>query len=301
MISNLVSILMPVYNNKQYIVEAVQSILKQTHTYFELIIIDDASTDGNMDQITAIKDKRIKIIQNNAQKGISYSLNRGLAFCSGEFIARMDSDDICYNERLSKQIMYMAEHPEVTILGTNIRHISKNGKFIMEHHYSETDNKIKADLFFGKTPLAHPTIFMRHDFAEKNKLKYDTEIKYAEDFDLYCRYSKSCIFANLTEILLDYRQHPGSVSIEHRVQQRIYARKILKRYLNSLGIILTEKEFQAHCSFYLPLSTDSIDTPFILNWINKLASYNNCDLFQTEYFKEKLFQWKYNIIYKEKK
>lgn len=291
--NDLISIIMPVYNTELFVVDAIESIRNQTYQNWELIIIDDSSTDNSLKVMKCIKDDRIKIFKNNVNMGISYSLNKGLQIANGKYVARMDSDDISKPDRLYQQYMFLCTHPEVDVLGTDINLVNINGNIIKHYRYNENDNEIKTDLFFGKTPLAHPTIMFRKEIVKRVELKYDSKMDYAEDYDLYCRYSNNLTYANLVEPLLDYRQHRESVSFSHQEMQRICARNSLRNHLFRLGLNFNEQEFQAHCSFYLPLPTDNVNFKLLSIWLDHILIFNRQNkLFNETYFLKKIIEWK---------
>ena len=287
---------MPVYNSEKYIVDALFSVLKQTYDDFEFIIIDDASTDNSTKLIKNIKDTRIKLYINELNRGISYSLNRGLQICKGQYIARMDSDDICAPDRFKMQLEFMDNNPMTDICGTNIALINNTGDFINEHTYSSIDKNIKTDLFFGMTPLAHSSVMFRKSFVDKYGLYYKNGAMYAEDYDLYCRYCERCTFSNIPETLLYYRQHNLSVSKQYKKIQRLNARQSLKKHLSNMGLKCSEIEFQSHCSFYLPMQTDNVSYKDIHNWIDLLRTFNaEKKFFDNDYFTYNIEKWTYKL------
>lgn len=297
--STLVSIIMPVYNNEKFILEAVDSIVKQTYADFELIIIDDASTDNTVNQIDSFRDNRIKLLQNHQHEGISSSLNKGIKLCNGELIARMDGDDVSSSSRLQKQVDYLKSNPDISICGSNIILINADGSFICEHNYNSDDEKIKTDLFFGKTSLAHPAIMFRKSMIEQFGT-YDQSFDYAEDYELYCRLSPNISFHNMQDHLLLYRQHSASVSNSHTYQQRMLARSALKEHIKYYGIDCNETEFQAHCSFYLKVSEDEVSMQDIMKWTACLLEINqNKHYFPNEYFISQIKRWRRKCAGKE--
>lgn len=293
MVNNaLVSIVMPVYNCERYIIEAIDSIVRQTYTNFELLIVDDASTDSTVNQILSFNDSRIKLFQNQQHEGISFSLNKGINFSNGELIARMDGDDISSSFRLQKQADYLTSHPNISICGSNIITIDANGLFIREHNYNSDNDRIKTDLFLGKTPLAHPSIMFRKSVINRFGT-YDQSFDYAEDYELYCRLSSKILFHNLSDYLLFYRQHSASVSNAHTYQQRTIARKALKKHIDGYGIQCSGTEFQTHCSFYLEVFTDNVTQQDIMKWTTYLLEMNKTKhYFPDEYFISQIKIWR---------
>ncbi len=203
----LVSILMPVFNGAQHIRESVASLVKQTYRNIELVIVDDGSTDDTLEIINQIKDPRIRIVSLPKNMGIVGALNTGFDLCKGEFIARMDCDDICEPDRLSKQYNYLLEHPEVGICGTFQTIFGGYRDGI--NKTSITHENIVVDLLFRPTML-HPTIMMRtnilHVLAKQlNGKLYDPTYVLCEDYELWVRAANITRLANIPEPFCKYR------------------------------------------------------------------------------------------------
>lgn len=181
-----VSVVMSTYNRAEALPIAIDSILNQTMPDFEFIIVDDGSTDDTAKVIQkyAQKDRRIVFLKNEENKGLIYSLNRGLDNARGQYIARMDDDDKSVPFRFERQIEAMDAHPEITVLGTSI--IGKETVPVKKETAPQINNpqEVELDTYFS-SGLAHPTIMIRRDFLEKNKIRYDKEYLYAEDCGLY--------------------------------------------------------------------------------------------------------------------
>ena len=160
---NRISIIMPAYNAEKYIREAIESILNQTYTDFEFIIINDGSTDKTKEIIKSYSDPRIVYMENEENSGIVVTLNKGLKCAQGEYIARMDSDDISLPDRFEKQIAYMDKHKDVGVLGTSII-IFGEGIKEQIYQFDSKYKKAKADLFFNSS-LAHPTVMIQSGYS----------------------------------------------------------------------------------------------------------------------------------------
>ena len=181
---------MPVYNGAKYLNEAVDSILNQTLTNFEFLIIDDGSTDQSINQINAYDDSRIQLIVNKNNIGQSAALNKGISLARGEYIARMDQDDISMPERLERQSEFMENHPDVDVLGTWVQLMGKYDG-ILE---LETDSeKIKMNLLTDQN-LAHPAVMIRKSTLLKYDLYYNPTYSIAQDYDLWVRMFEHCSF-----------------------------------------------------------------------------------------------------------
>lgn len=200
-----ISVIMPVYNTDEaYLREAVESILNQTFSDFEFLILNDGSTNNVQEVLESYDDKRIKIIQGE-HKGIGYARNYLVKISQGKYIAKMDSDDISLPERLEKQYNYLENHPEISILGSYIKCIPQNKIVKLKTNPSYLD-------FLEGCSMAHPTVMMRRCDLEKYNLNYDKNLKTSEDYELWSRAIRYLKIENLTEILLYYRIVPNSLS-----------------------------------------------------------------------------------------
>ncbi|WP_342436197.1 glycosyltransferase [Paenibacillus sp. FSL L8-0436] len=233
-----ISVIMPVYNNAMFLHEAVTTILLQTLNDLELIIIDDGSTDGSAGIIHEIMDTRVKKIFHTENMGIVTSLNQGLDLAQGEYIARMDSDDIAALNRLEVQAYFMDTNPAIDICGTGYTTNYLGPVKLNPMHHEE----IKVWLLFYSCIL-HPSVMMRRSSIDRLGIRYDCNYPHAEDYELWNRLSSSAKFANLPHNLMYYRPHEGQVSNKHRVIQDDSARRIRQRQLSQLGIQLSDEEY----------------------------------------------------------
>lgn len=203
----LVSVLMPVYNGEKYLREAIESILNQSFTDYEFLIINDGSTDASEEIILSYKDPRIRYIRNEKNLKLIATLNKGLAMCNGKYIARMDADDISYPERFAVQVKFMEAHPEYGLCGTNI---GIDGRFKSWVRIGESDY-IRFCLLFHN-PVCHPTAMIRTSIIRDHQLDYPAEYIHAEEYILWLHILQYSKVINLNEKLLTYRLHEGQVS-----------------------------------------------------------------------------------------
>lgn len=200
---HLISIVLPVYNAERYLNECLYSILNQTYPNFELIVVNDGSTDNSVDVINRYKDKRIKIIEN--EHDFIKSLNLGIKHANGEYIARMDADDIMLSHRLETQFNYMESNPEVAICGSWAESFGARN-YIMKTHVNHHD--IVSGLLL-RNLLFHPTIMMKCNCIKKHSGYpdlYKQKYPCAEDYKLWTDLAvEKCQFANIPEVLLKYR------------------------------------------------------------------------------------------------
>lgn len=223
-----ISVVMSVYNGEKYLQEAIESILTQTYSDFEFIIIDDCSTDDSVNIIESYDDRRIRLIRNKHNLRLPASLNKGIKMATGKYIARMDADDISMPDRFDKQVTYMEAHSEVVASGGSFQAIDENGNNLYIHH-STTGEKL-AKYCLMPSPMAHPTVMMRRDVIVANNLFYDEQYSSAQDYDLWQRINKKFKIDNLPDILLRYRIQSNSISVAKRQQQQDNTYKIFSQY-----------------------------------------------------------------------
>jgi glycosyltransferase involved in cell wall biosynthesis len=226
----LISVVLPVYNCKEYIKDSVTSILQQTYKNFELIIVDDGSNDGTSGILNNFKDKRIRLYKNKYNRGLIYSLNKALNKSKGQFIARMDADDICEINRFQKQINYFDANKEISVVGSAATLIDNNNRVYRKYLYPLNDNLIKWSMFFSCS-VCHPSSMIRR-YVFKKINGYNLKAKFAEDYDLWFRLiKKKYKFANLQESLLKLRKHRRNISIENFNAHFLMGTKISHKFI----------------------------------------------------------------------
>lgn len=232
-----VTVLMPVYNCELYIKEAVDSILNQTFSDFEFLIIDDASTDKTVDIIKTYSDIRIKLIEKSVNTGLTNSLNYGLTIAKGKYIARMDGDDISLPERFEKQISFLEANPDVVVCGTTFK-ILGTGELVF---VPEIHDDIKIGLL-QECKLGHPTVMFRYSTLIDHRITYDNLMEPVEDYDLWVRLSAIGKLHNLQECLLYYRVHDYQVSKVRNNKQIELAKTIPFKLLMLLDNTITSRQ-----------------------------------------------------------
>jgi len=228
---------MAVYNNMPFLPLAVESILRQSYRDFEFIIIDDGSTDGGGELLEEVarRDSRIRL-KRRENRGLTKSLNEGCALAQGEFIARMDGDDISYPKRFELQMDFLSSHPEVAVLGTYVRYINEKGRPLFIRNVPTVHSQIVfCNLTNWGSFLMHPSVLMRKT-AFINVGGYDESFLKSQDYDLWFRIQQHGELANLPEVLLDYRHHPEAISRKSARGQSNFVRKILQREMAIRGM-----------------------------------------------------------------
>ena len=295
-----ISVLMPVFNGERYLKAAIDSILNQTFQDLELIIIDDGSTDSTEQIISAYNDPRIKYYKNPENIGIVASLNKGIDLCTGEFIARMDADDISLPERLQKQWDFLNANPEFAMVGGNIEEITDDDQHIRWVNKYRSAHLLKTHLFF-KNAFAQSTILIRRDIMAE--LKYSANFRfYAEDYFLWTQVAFKYPVANLPEVFVRYRVHRQSASARTKKTEelRMTIIKIHTYHLQKLNVVPTAYESVLHhkllCSPANILIFDRSERKSIAAWISKLLKQNELlRIYDEDYFAERLksrWSWK---------
>ncbi|MCU0524685.1 MAG: glycosyltransferase family 2 protein [Elainella sp. Prado103] len=215
----IVSVIMPVYNAQRYVAAAVRSILAQTYRDFEFLIIDDGSTDRSSTilQRYAATDDRIRLIRRD-NLGFVATLNELLQMAQGEYIARMDADDIALPDRFALQVAFLQTHPQVVCVGGAQDWIDAAGRILLHHPEAEDNAAIQQLALTGQTPINHPSAMMRRS-AMLQVGGYDANFYPAEDLDLWLKLGELGELANLRQTVLCYRQHDRSISERLQTQQ----------------------------------------------------------------------------------
>ena len=238
-----VTVLMAVYNGEAFLREAVESILAQTFRDFELLVIDDGSVDGSADIVASCADPRVRLVRNGKNLGLIATLNRGIELARGTYIVRMDCDDVSLPERLQRQVEFMETHPEVGVCGVWYLEFGDGVRRITR--CAPDHDSIRCGTLFNPV-VGHPTVILRRELLLKYGLRYDPDFGHAEDYRLWAEALRYCRFANIPEILLHYRLHPGQVTTVHAQQQMASAGRVRRSLLQELGLDPTPEEFEIH-------------------------------------------------------
>ena len=231
------TVLLPVYNAEKYLVQAVESVLNQTYKDFEVLLLDDGSTDDSMQILKSIagRDRRCSVYS-WPNRGLVATLNAGLELAETEFVIRMDQDDICRPQRFEKQISFLRQHPECVAVGVSLLHIDADGMPISETSDRYTHEEIDNALLSGRLGIAHPAAMIRRS-ALAALGGYRPAYPHAEDLDLFLRLAEVGQLANLPEVLLDYRQHVAAISHKYLLEQSESARNAILDAYKRRGIV----------------------------------------------------------------
>ena len=206
-----VSVLMTTYNGAVFIARSIAGVLSQTWQDFELLVVDDASTDGTAEILRACRDPRLRVIRHQQNRGIVAARNTGFAAASGEFIAAMDHDDLCLPERLRQQVAYLEVHPDVVLVGTEVR-LETAGRQRTPDHPAAADPLALRWLLLIDNPLTWSSVMFRADAVQRLGQFLRAEFEPADDFDFYHRLLAIGEIARLDEALTIYRFHSANAS-----------------------------------------------------------------------------------------
>jgi glycosyltransferase involved in cell wall biosynthesis len=220
--SPTVSIVMPVYNAEKTLRESMYTVLSQTYTDFELIALDDCSTDSTPQILASFGDPRIRIIRNEQNLGITRNLNKGLDLSTGTYIARMDADDLALPNRLRCQVAHMDANPDVVLLGSKYQHIDDEGEFLFNAEISPPTPDSKGSvgwMLLFLTAIQHPTAMLRREVIEKHGMRYDLAYETAEDYEFWTRIARIGRVERLSAPHLYYRVTSTGISQTRRIKQ----------------------------------------------------------------------------------
>ncbi len=234
-----VSVILPAYNGEKYLGQAIESMLNQTFNNFELIIINDGSTDSTEEIIKSYNDKRIKYIKTPKNLGLIKSLNIGIKNSQSEYIARMDQDDISFPYRLKKQVEYLDKHPEIIEVGSWAETINEEGKHVGYYKPGCNFILIKYEMLFGNI-MMHPSIMMRKDNIAAIG-GYDDAAINVEDYDVHLKFLKNGQIAIMPDILIQYRHHPESITSRGHSQKIMYQNTI-NYILKNISVLIPLKK-----------------------------------------------------------
>jgi glycosyltransferase involved in cell wall biosynthesis len=247
----ILSVVLPVYNGEKYLREAIDSILTQTFRPLELIIINNASTDATREIVLQYEDTRIVLVDNETNRGLIYSLNRGLSLCKGKYIARIDADDISVPDKLQIQYNYMESHPEIGICGSSMESFNGETNYRQRIDFAVSDPEIRAFAFF-QSPFNHPSIMLRKAVLDRHQLQYPQSYYNAEDYGFWIEILKYTQGHNIPVVLTRYRKHEGSETAQD--DKKIEAKieiivRLHTQYLNQNGIFLSPDQMQLYTRF----------------------------------------------------
>lgn len=250
----VISVVMSTYNEENYIETSLKSILNQTFQDFEIIIVDDASTDHTRDIIKGLGDERIRLLCNDENQGLTKNLNKALQYVRGRYIARMDGDDIALPKRFERQLKYMEQHPETMLVSCYTKNFGDSDLVFALRDHSEV---LKVRMLV-RPVYAHPGFMMRRELIDAG-CRYNEDYRTAQDYEFASRMAETYQIGLVPEILLLYRVHKKQISAKAGKQQFNNADKIRKRQLERLGVELNEQEWEDYQLLVREAAVASLD------------------------------------------
>ena len=268
----LVSVIMSVYNTKEeYLRESIESILNQSYEFFEFIIIDDASDRWCSMILEEYIDKRIKLLKNKVNLGLTKSLNKALDISKGQYIARMDSDDVAYPNRLERQVEYMEQHLNIAALGTLAKTSDTNE--CIGHLKTRNKELLKVYMLFQNAGIMHPTAMLRKSFLDEHSIKYREQILKAQDYALWLDILQHGKIQCLNQVLLVYRRHKEQITQNMAQEQIKYTNIIMDMQLRKMDLRLTDKELEMFGSFRFQKNIGTLEQMYEL--LKKIEKFNS--------------------------
>ncbi|MDD5559392.1 glycosyltransferase [Candidatus Methylomirabilis sp.] len=272
-----VTVLIPVYNRERYVATAIESILAQSFIDFELLLIDDASTDGSVEILrTYTTDSRVRLVCNEQNLGIPRTRNRGIDLARGEYIAMLDSDDWAYPRRLEKQVAFLDRHKDFAVVGAWATEMDENGRSLSrDKRRFVSPGELQSRLLF-RCSLCNSSIMART--AVLREYRYREQYAVCEDFDLFVRVAKNSKLGNLPETLVHRRTHAGNLGREKAQLMKAKNQEIASAQLTELGVTFTVTDLERH--FVLPRMTKLQFAPdreyleWADAWLQKLQKVN---------------------------
>lgn len=268
-----VSVLLPVYNAENYIAEAIDSIFEQTLEDFELIVIDDASTDKTIEILNSFQDERLQLHLSHENRMHAYRLNQGIDLAKGNYLAIMHGDDVAHPKRLERQVEFLDSNPDVGVCGTWYRAFGAQERIIQP---PVEDKDIRLEHLLNNSALGHPTVMLRHSVVRKSGLRYESDCVPAEDYWYWAKLSQVTRFANVSEVLLSYRIHSEQIG-QQKVNKQLAEAQKVRDFLASLviGRELTPEEKWANYSLHRCAVVENSTSILILrDFVSALLQHN---------------------------
>ena len=291
--SPLVTVFIPVYNCEKYIKQSLESIINQTYRNIEILVINDGSTDNTFKKISEFNDDRIRILNNDKNRGIPYTRSRGLIEAKGKYLAIMDADDESDLERIEKQVNYLEANKNIYAVGSYYKTFGKKYNRIFK---CETNiDKLKMGLIFNNQ-IGNPTAMVNLDKLKENNIKYNPEYFVARDYDIWVQISKVGELSIIPEILLKYRVGHENITKITQNSKQIERKKVIDSIHNDIldfyGFNLSEEDKILFNDLFDDNPLNKLDTNNIVKYndlLNKILKNNRkYNIFNEEYLIEVL-------------
>ncbi len=265
------SVILPAYNAGHLLVSAVKSVLEQTFDDFELLLLDDGSTDGSVEALRVFSDNRLKIITDGTNCGLAYRLNEGIRLSRGKYIARMDADDLCFPDRFEKQVNFLETNPGIDLLATRAVVFTSQGHLIGLLPFRQTHADICSRPWLS-LPMPHPTWMARKEWYLRFSYQLPEYVR-AEDQELLLRAMPSSRFGCLNDVLLAYRQGPFSLRKTLRARRSLLGAQLHHFYSRGeyRALIFSLLAFCAKCMIDVIAALPGFDQLFFNRMGHKLS------------------------------
>ena len=290
-----VSVVMPVYNGQRFVREAIDSVLAQSFSDYELLIINDASTDASREIIRTYRDPRVRLIENTVNLGIAGTRNVGLAEAVGEYVAWLDSDDVSLPTRLTEQVEFLDRHTSVALCGSWVK--TTGDKMGDVWRYPTEGAVLRSRMLFDD-PVATSAAMIRRQTLLSCDLRFDDRLSFAEDYDLWERISQYAELANIPKVLTLYRVHSDQISHGDPCKAKRAVWEVQRRQLLNLGVTPTELEKELHLTIGVGwhFLGDRRFVDACAAWLHRLSDANGCaKVYPEEAFKSVLAERWYGI------
>ena len=269
-----ISIVIPVYNSQKYLKETINSVIKQTFTHWELLIIDGGSTDNTASIVHSYTDTRIKYIPTKKYLDIVDATNKGIHSASGKYIALLDSDNIMHKNRLLLQYLFLEKNQDISLVGSWVQKIDQNSTFT--HHIFRpyiSYELIRIKLLFGNC-ISQPSVMIRKSVIQK--YKYRSLYKEASDYDLWTRICSKYRIANMPKVLTYYRVHDSNRSTQYDVKKSyiFLDKKIIKNQFTKIEFHLSNSELEKQFGLEKKQSFSQNSLKEYEKWLIKLYIFN---------------------------
>ncbi len=245
----MISVILPAYNAEDYIQRAIDSILAQTYSDFELIVINDGSSDNTWKLIESYTDKRMKPVNLEQNRGLIGVLNLGLSLATGKYIARMDADDISLPDRFKEQVAFLDANEDYVACGCSIINFNDSNESFLP--YPTSDQEIRAALTLFERNICHPTVMLRTDVIKQNNIQYQKAYPHAEDYMFWIDLAKYGKLHNLAKAYLKYFRHEEQISSKYYPEQMEISRQIVREQFIEHFPSVDKEKLAGDISFFL--------------------------------------------------
>lgn len=270
----LVSVAVPVHNGERYLRECVQSVLRQTLSDWELVLVDDGSTDGSASIAREFSDRRIRWEAHGSQRGQTAARNTAAQLARGRYVAVLDQDDSCFPSRLAEQVSFLEKNPDYAAVSAWKAKIDAHGKLIRRDSKSIMSSDELGSVLVFKMAFVHPATMFRRDVL--SDYPHDEEYITANDYELMVRLSEKEKLWNLPRVLLAYRSHGENLSYKRAARAREEERRVIERQLDRIGVAFGDEDVERH--LLLSKKDIEIDREFLESsekWLRRLCAAND--------------------------